>query len=92
MDRRKRPPSFGKWPEVWSKWDAAVGGRAEVALAHCLGFAKSKPAISRIVVGVESEAHLEQLLASWKKAEPFDATEMACDDSKLVDPSKWEIK
>ena len=90
MSREKRPPAFDKWNELWQQWDAIVGGRSETALALCLGFAKTHPGISRIVVGVESRAHLEQLQEIWEWAAPFDATGLACDDPQLVEPSNWK--
>jgi len=92
MSPEKRPPAFDKWNEYWQRWDAAVGGRSEQALALCLGFAKAHQGISRIVVGVESHAHLEHLLEIWERAAPFDAAGLACDDPQLVDPSNWKLK
>lgn len=92
MGREKRPPAFDKWREHWQRWDAAVGGHSEQALALCLGFVKTQPGISRVIVGVENQDHLEQLLAIWEKAAPFDATTLACDDPQLVEPSNWKLK
>lgn len=91
MGREKRPSAFDKWRELWQRWDAAVGGRSEQALALCLGFVKAQPEISRIVVGVESLAHLEQLLDVWEQPAPFDAAGLACDDPQLVEPSNWKL-
>lgn len=92
MGREERLTAFDKWNELWQRWDAAIGGCSEQALALCLGFAKAHPGISRIVVGVESRAHLEQLLEIWERAAPFDAAELACDDPQLVEPSNWKVK
>lgn len=92
MGREKRPSAFDKWRELWQRWDAAVGGRSERALELCLGFAKTQPAISRIVVGLENQAHLEQLLQIWERAAPFAADGLACDDPQLVEPSNWKLK
>lgn len=92
MGREKRPPAFDRWRELWQRWDAAVGGHSEQALALCLGFVKTQPGISRVIVGVENQDHLEQLLAIWEKAAPFDATGLACDDPQLVEPSNWKLK
>lgn len=92
MGREKRPPAFDRWRELWQRWDAAVGGHSEQALALCLGFVKTQPGISRVIVGVENQDHLEQLLAIWERAAPFDATTLACDDPQLVEPSNWKLK
>jgi aryl-alcohol dehydrogenase-like predicted oxidoreductase len=92
MDREKRPTAFDIWREHWQRWDAAVGGRNDRALALCLGFVKAQPGISCVIVGVENQEHLQQLLAIWKKALPFEATALACDDPQLVEPSNWKLK
>ena len=91
MRRENRPPVFDKWRDLWQRWDSAVRGRSEHALALCLGFAKAQSEISRIVVGVESVAHLEQLLEILEKAAPFDATGLACDDPQLLEPTNWKL-
>lgn len=92
MAPEKRPPAFDKWREHWQRWDAAVAGRSEQALTLCLGFVKAQPGVSRVIVGVENQEHLRQLLAIWERAEPFDATALACDDPQLVEPSNWKLK
>ncbi len=92
MGSGKRPHAFDKWHELWQRWDAAVGGRDGAALALCLGFVKAQPGISRVIVGVENQGHLEQLLAIWEKAGAFDAAGLSCDDPQLVEPSNWKLK
>lgn len=92
MTPEKRPPNFNKWNELLLRWDAVVGGCGEQALALCLGFAKMHLGISRVVVGVESRTHLDQLLEIWDRAESFDAAGLACDDPQLVEPSNWQRK
>lgn len=92
MTPEARPPALNKWNELWGQWDAAVGGCREQALDLCLGFVKQHSGISRVVVGVESLTHLEQLLKIWDRAAPFDAAELACDDPQLLEPSNWELK
>jgi aryl-alcohol dehydrogenase-like predicted oxidoreductase len=92
MTPEKRPPVFSKWNELLLRWDTAVGGCGEQALALCLGFAKTHPSISRIVVGVESLRHLDQLLEIWELAAPFDASGLASHDPELVEPSNWILR
>lgn len=92
MTPAKRPPFFRKWREHLLRWDAAVGGRSEQSLTLCLGFTKTQPCISRVVVGVDSLKHLHQLAEIWEHAAPFDATGLACDDPQLLEPSNWILK
>lgn len=92
VGREKRSQAFDRWSQLWQRWDAAVCGNSEQAIALCLGFVKSHPSISRIVVGVESRAQLEQLLEIWTKSAPYEAVGLACDDPHLVEPSNWKLK
>ena len=92
MGNEKRPQAFDKWRELWQRWDTVAGCYGDEALACCLGFVKTQPFISRVIVGCQNQGHLEQLLAVWKKAIPFDATELSCEDPLLVEPSNWKLK
>ena len=92
MTPEKRPPNFNKWNELLLRWDAAVGGCGEKALALCLGFVRTHPGISRVVVGVESLTHLNQLLKIWERAASFDAAGFASGDPQLVEPSNWKLE
>lgn len=91
MGREIRPSYFEKWREVLQRWDAFVGGQKEQALALCLGFVKAERGISRVLVGVENQGHLQQLQALWEKATPFNAHGLACEDPLLVEPSNWKL-
>jgi hypothetical protein len=58
-------------------------------LAACVGFALSRAAISRVVVGVDSAAQLEQMLVAARVTVPKVPDELACDDPELLNPSRW---
>lgn len=92
MARDKRPAYFDRWDDLWQRWDALVDEHGCSALPVCLGFAKAQQGISRIVVGVEVQLHLEQLLATWNDAESIDGADFSCEDPLLVEPSNWKLK
>ncbi|MBI1907604.1 MAG: aldo/keto reductase [Rhodocyclales bacterium] len=92
LGRDQRPAYFDRWNPIWRRWDALVGECGGSALSHCLGFAKAQPGISRIIVGVESRLHLEQLLATWKGAVSMPGTDLSSDDLLLIEPSNWQTK
>jgi aryl-alcohol dehydrogenase-like predicted oxidoreductase len=89
MNAHDRPQAFKKWNNIFRRWDYFTKDSSEQAVSLCLGFLKGCPDISRIVVGVDSVSHLEQILGIWSKAAPFDAIGLACDDPLLVEPSNW---
>ena len=88
----KRPAYFDRWNQLWQRWDALVEDHGGSALPICLGFAKAQPGISRIVVGVENQLHLEQLLITWNDVVSVDGMALSCDDKLLVEPSNWMLK
>jgi aryl-alcohol dehydrogenase-like predicted oxidoreductase len=87
MSPAQRPPYFHKWNELFQKWDSMVAGKN--ALEVCFSFIKSIHGISRVVVGVESQAQLSQLLFAWNKSAPITAPQFSCEDEALVNPSNW---
>jgi len=92
MARDKRPAYFDRWRDLWLRWDTLVDAHGGSALPVCLGFAKAQPGISRVIVGVENQRHLEQLLATWNDAASIDGAAFACEDPLLVEPSNWKLK
>ena len=91
MNSEERPPIFDKWSKLMHQWDSVNGSCPEQALKHCLGFIKGLTGISHIVVGVETQSHLQQLLTIWEKTESFDASSFACDDEELLEPRNWKV-
>lgn len=90
MGPGQRPAFFDRWQALWGRWDALVEANGGSALSVCLGFATAQPGLSRIVVGVEHQGHLQQLLAAWRDAGPVGMThEVSCDDPQLVEPVNW---
>lgn len=90
MAPRQRPAFFDRWQPLWRRWDALVEAHGGSALSVCLGFAAAQPGLTRVVVGVEHQGHLQQLLAAWREAEPIGmAQEVSCEDPLLVEPFNW---
>lgn len=84
-----RPKKFLRWPELWKRWDLLTHGSPQTAIEICFGFLKSKTEITKLVVGVETEAHLLELVDSWKNALPFSAENLECEDTLLLNPYNW---
>ena len=88
MSSAQRPAYFHKWNELFKKWDSMVADKNPLEV--CFSFIKSIHGISRVVVGVESQAQLSQLLFAWNKAVPMTAPQFSCKDEALVNPSNWK--
>jgi aryl-alcohol dehydrogenase-like predicted oxidoreductase len=89
MNAQTRPPHFMPWAALWARWDALVRQHGGHAAAMCLGYVKAQPLASRVVVGVNTLAQLEEILAAWAQAPTFDASDLACDDPLLLEPYNW---
>lgn len=87
MSPDQRPAYFHKWNELFQKWDSMVADKNP--LETCFSFIKSIHGISRVVIGVESQAQLSQLFFAWNKAEPMTMPQFSCEDEALVNPSNW---
>lgn len=89
MSEAQRPPTFSKWPSIWYEWNRWLTQTHLDPLQACVLYALSVPGVKRIVVGVDSLAHLQAILhvhcaalpslPHWPDPLPED----------LVDPSRW---
>jgi hypothetical protein len=86
----RRPARFDGWGELWRRWSLWLGARRLTPVEACVRFALSFPAIDRVVVGVDSAAQLEEILAAAAGGALEVPAELVCDDSALVDPRTWD--
>jgi aryl-alcohol dehydrogenase-like predicted oxidoreductase len=91
MPASRRPAWFARWQPMLDRWLGWCGEHGVTPLEAAMGFAQGLRGIERVVVGVDSLSHLEQILAAAavKAAEPPD--EISSDDHDLIDPSRWKL-
>lgn len=92
MSSEKRPPYFARWQPLWDRWEAYLASACDASTA-CLGFIKSFPEISRVVVGVDNKHQLVQLINSFESISSYDLppSTLSCAESDLVDPVNWRV-
>lgn len=67
-----------------------VGEDASTRAAACLGFLGSLECVDRIVVGAQNIRQIDELLAAAGKAIcPEEASRLAVDEARLVEPWQW---
>ena len=91
MNKDQRPKKFNKWSLLWQIWEQWLIEQQLTALDACLAFAYSDKRISRIVVGVDSCSHLEQIL-EYRNANPLFLNfpkELESKEVNLINPSNW---
>ena len=89
MAPTKRPEGFRRWQAVLNKWDQWCAHHKISSLEACLGFCLAQPQISKVVVGVDSLIHLQEIItcASSNLISPPD--DLECSDEDLINPSCW---
>jgi hypothetical protein len=83
--------AFGPWAAILDRWSEWCEANQVSAVRAALTFARQLPGVERVVVGVDSPAHLQEIV-SLGAAVPLPPADLFSDDLKLIDPSKWQLK
>jgi aryl-alcohol dehydrogenase-like predicted oxidoreductase len=84
-----RPPAFARWRPIWDRWDAWLAEAGLRPIEACLRFVCAQAGLRRVVVGVDTLAHLRDILQSIEGDVPDLPSDLACDDQALVNPACW---
>ena len=79
------------WPAHFDTWYKFLNESRADALDVALKFALNQDWIDKIVVGVDSVAHLKALVEIEKSPFSLDFPSLECDDPNLINPSKWNF-
>lgn len=91
MGAGSRPAYFGRWAPLWDRWHEWLASSSVGPVDACLAFALSFPAVSRVVVGVDSLAHLGEVLEAASRAAAPAPPPLGPADPDLIDPSSWSM-
>lgn len=89
MGADERPRSFQRWDGLWASWHGWLQETGLTPLEACVRHALSFPQISRVVAGVDSLRHLEEICNAAHGDAPDLPSSMHTDDIDLLNPSKW---
>lgn len=89
MDIENRPEKFSRWQEHWQLWHQWLIDQNVSPLQACLGYVLSHSEIDRVVVGVDSLTHIQEIIASV--LEPCNKLPeiFSSNDLDLINPSRW---
>jgi aryl-alcohol dehydrogenase-like predicted oxidoreductase len=91
MDQKTMPPEFKRWQYLWDAWHLWLKDHAVSATRACLAYPLSLSEIDRVVVGVSSAAELRMLVDDASLAAmAIELPGIACNDPKLINPSRWK--
>lgn len=73
----------------WHRWLAGQVAAGRSAVQACLAHVASYPTVARIVIGADSAAQLEEIIAASTAVSQLAPTSLSSPDSPLINPSKW---
>ncbi|MCW7482147.1 aldo/keto reductase [Leptospira kanakyensis] len=92
MYPNERSDKFARWSSVWNVWDEWSERNRNKKIAVCLGFLKKQHDLDRIVVGVDSAAHLKEIIEDFNSKINFNLEkldQMESTAEELINPSLW---
>ncbi len=92
MDPLKRPAAFDRWRPLWEIWHRWLDERALTPVQGCVGFALSRPEIARVIVGVDTVAHLQEIVAAAETPSVPVPDALVTEDLYLLNPSNWALR
>ena len=92
MKKENRNPYFKNWSELFSQWDRFLINNKISNLEACLHFILSLKKIDKIIIGIDSFKHFEEIseiVESYKnKKYNF---KFSSNNESLINPSKWRL-
>jgi hypothetical protein len=89
MSCTKRPAFFARWQPLLSIWDAWLVENNLTPVQACLLHALSFSEISKVIVGVDSMAQLQEITTSTRGFAPSLPPELHTSDTDLLNPANW---
>jgi hypothetical protein len=89
MKSEDRPSAFMPWKRLLDRWATWCKENQVAPLHGALAFVCGLPGVERFVIGVDSAAHLQEILGLEPTPAPVPPEDMYCDDKELIDPSRW---
>jgi aryl-alcohol dehydrogenase-like predicted oxidoreductase len=91
MRKAQRPARFAQWAPQLDAWDEWLVETAQSPLAGALSFVIAEGMIDRVVVGVDSDRHLQEIVAASGLPGPPAPLSLASNDRHLINPAMWNI-
>ena len=89
LEAHDRPEEFTKWKDLWDEWDNKVAQSKSSRLKICLDFVLKCSYLDKIILGLDSLSHLNEILLELKNPSVSDI-HMDVNDEKLLNPLEWQ--
>lgn len=90
MEAARRPSYFQRWQPLWDQWHQWLADMKLTPLQASLCFVLAQPEIDRVIVGVDSLNHLQDILAVAEETGIELPANLTSADLDLLNPSKWK--
>lgn len=90
MPEDGRPELFERWAPLWSLWHKWLKDSSLTALQACLAYVMNASEVDRVVVGVDSLSHLNEIFTSSHARLTTLPDWGQLVDAKLINPSCWD--
>ncbi len=85
----QRPAKFSPWANVWRAWDGWLEQNGLTPLQACLRYVTNLEQIDRVVVGVDTDAQLQQIVQAADGKLPAMPEFPDLQDIRLINPASW---
>jgi aryl-alcohol dehydrogenase-like predicted oxidoreductase len=89
MPSGKRPLRFEQWSDIWDEWDRWLRVTRMTPIQACLRYVNSIASVDRLVVGVDSVSHLEEIAGAVNGDLNSLPTFNRLKDERLINPAMW---
>jgi aryl-alcohol dehydrogenase-like predicted oxidoreductase len=89
MEPDQRPQKFARWEYVWHEWARWLDETGLTPLQACLGYVLGIELVDKVVVGVDSVKHLQEIIAASGSSLPSLPNWSKPTDIGLIDPTLW---
>lgn len=85
------PKYFDPIRPLLTRWHSDAAAQGLTLTQAALGFVRDKTCVDTVLVGVEDLEQFRSCYADFTTARSFDASELACDEARFVNPSLWTL-
>ena len=89
MSRDKIPEKFQEWNSLWSTWHNWLDDQAKSPMEACMSYVLSFSEIDKVVVGVDSKQHLEQIVDVTVSSNICSFPQICSENTNLINPANW---
>lgn len=91
LEKEKRPEYFKPWSTLLDMWLQWCEANQCSSLEGALAYLSAQDGIECVVVGVDSDRHLDEIHAASNKRLPQPPAELSTEDTRLINPSFWKL-